>query len=301
MSNNLIVAPTASLLARDSNPFLDDAGPGGLAFGEYIKFVKEGRIIDREKDDVIDVGEVFIPHMMGIRHGWQCWKETKKVDEYVALVVDGKPFPAESSLTDHGPYKTYPDGTTDGWSEYYELPLIVELDDGTADQYTLQLGSKSGINGIKSLLREYGGKYMKKIGEDGNLMFPVVEFDTNSFTVKDNPKVGTLYAPKFSIVDWANATEVVKYFDGLQDDGSEDPDNYEGDGEQAALPAPEAAPAEEAPAPAAEKPKAKRAGRKAAAVQTAEPAADDDAVDADVAPADPKPAPARGRRKPRNV
>lgn len=298
MSNSLVVNPeTSDLLAGNSNPFLTDAGPGGLIFGEYIKFVKEGRIIDRDKDDVIDIGDVFIPHMMGLRHGWACWKEAKKVDEVIILVASGDTFPAESTLPNHGPYKEYADGTTDGWAEYYEVPMIVELEDGSASQYTLQLSSKSGVNGMKSLLREYGGKYIKKIGEDGNLMFPVVEFDTTGFTIKDNPKAGTIYAPKFSIVDWANASEIAALFDGLEDmDSSEDPDNYEGDKEQAALPAPEA----ETPAPVEAAPRKKRAGKKASTVETAEPAAGDDEVDADVVTPT-KPAARNRRNKPRNV
>ena len=305
MSNSLVVSKSSELLvlSGDKNPFLADAGPGGLAFGEYIKYVKEGRIVDREKKDVIEVGEVFIPHMMGIRHGWACWMEGKKVDEYVSLVVDGRPFPPKASLTDHGPYKDYGDGQIDGWSEYYEVPMVVELEDGTADQYTFQLSSASGINGVKALLREYGSKYLKKIGSDGNLMFPVVEFDITGFTVKDKPKIGTLYAPKFSISDWALATEIAPLFEGLADDGdgSEDEDNYDAEAEakqgQAALPAPEAEVEAEA-APAEEVPKAAK-GRKASSVETAEPADNDDDADADVAPA-PAPA-ARGRRKPRNV
>ena len=299
MSNSLVVSKASSLmvLGGDKNPFLADAGPGGLAFGEYIKYVKEGRIVDREKKDVVEVGEVFIPHMMGIRHGWACWMEGKKVDEYVSLVVDGKPFPPKASLTDHGPYKDYGDGQVDGWSEFYEVPMIVELEDGTADQYTFQLSSASGINGIKALLREYGSKYLKKIGSDGNLMFPVVEFDITGFTVPDKPKIGTLYAPKFSISDWALATEVAPLFEGLADDGdgSEDEGNYDAKAEsQAALPAPEA---EAEPEEAPEKP----AGRKASTVETAEPADNDDAADADVAPA-PVARGARPRsRPPRNV
>lgn len=277
---NIILAPNSSVLAGDSNPFLDAAGPGGEAFGDFIKFVKEGKIIDRDKEEVLAPGDVFIPAMGVAKHGWNCWMEAEKVDEHVQMILDPNPFPTKNMLTDHGPYKKYPNGTEDGWTEFYEVPIAVEDDEGSTP-YTLQFNSTSAINGFRSLLREYGKKYMTKVGEDGNFMFPVVEFDVSGFVPKADPKAGTIYAPNFKIVDWVEASEVEDYFKDLSGDGSDDPDNYEDDGDEAEAPEPEVE----------EKPKGRRGKT---SVQEAEPQEADDDVDADV---ETKPkGNARGRR-----
>ena len=268
---SLIVPQGSDILTGDTNPFLIAAGPGGGGFGAYVKFVKEGRIIDRENEDVIKTGEVFIPHIMGMKHGYKCWVDGDLVDTYDALVIEEPKLPAIKSLTDHGPYTKYEDGTEDGWSEYVEIQFIIELENDEAEQYTLQCNSKSAINGARSLLRDYGNQYMKQIDDDGNVMFPVVEFDTNSFTLKNNKRAGTLYAPNFKIVDWVSVSEIAQFFDGIDGDGSDDESNYEDSG---------ATQIEDQ----REEEKAQPARKKKARVQSAEPADGDDAVDENVSP-----------------
>lgn len=213
--------------AEDSNPWIEAGAESGF-FGTFLKFSgNDGKFSYGKKDEeeYLKDGHELIANLVGVKHGHICWVEGSAKDEINYLVLERPKLPSIESLPDYGPYKKYQDGSEDGWVEQVVLELYSpELDMA----FTAKLAGGSKLRAARQLIGQFGRKGAGKIGKDGLPMFPVIELGTNSFTIKDNPKAGTKFAPVFKIVDFEEMSNFADIFEGDEDeDGADDAGNYE--------------------------------------------------------------------------
>ena len=170
-----------------NNPFLAAASGVGDFFGSRLSFDgNTGKIHIGPKDDDEEMkdGTILVANLIAAEMGAQCWVDSELVEEVVFPIASGRPLPVLSELPDHGPYEKYDDGTEDGWQHFYKFQLYHEK---TGEAYTFSTSSKSGIRGVKKLLKAFGSKFPMMIGEDGQYQYPLVEFTSDSFKIKDKP------------------------------------------------------------------------------------------------------------------
>lgn len=210
---------TAVTTASGGNPFLQAGSSlGGDGNGIFLRFSgKNGDYTygaDQEELDHGWKGAVNIAQTAKL--GWICWKDSEVMGEDLTLVMEGKATP-KSQLEEHGPYED----DEDGWSEQFSVE-VVEL--GSGEQMTFKNSSKSGLRAFGALLNAYGKAIQKgqNLGDDGEELIPVVEFEATEFTPKNGKKKDKAYAPKFTIVEWISETELAEQFGG-EDDAA----NYE--------------------------------------------------------------------------
>jgi len=210
----------------ESNPWLE-AGEDSAFFGSFLKFSgNDGKYSYGKKDEeeYLDDGHELIANLLGVKHGHICWVEGVAKDEINYLVMERPKLPSIETLPDYGPYKKYQDGSEDGWQEQ----VVLELYSPELDQaFTMKLAGGGKLRAARQLISSFGKKGVGKLGKDGLPMFPVIELGSNSFTLKDNPKAGTKYAPVFKIVDFEEMSAFADIFEGSDDDGAEDEGNYE--------------------------------------------------------------------------
>ena len=213
-----------------ANRFAQVAGNMGASEGAFMKFDGNSGTFSYGSDqDELEHGTQLAAHMTDLSRGHICWVDGEVKEEVMIGILAGDP-PAQHTLTDYGPYQTYPDGTKDGWSEQVVLTFR-NTEDG--EKYTFKSTSKSGLRAVANLIRDYG-KLFKTHPNDT----PVVELGANSFVPKNNKKVGKKYAPDFKIVGWLTPAQVEKLddtaqaaADDAQENGADDASNYQ---EQAA-------------------------------------------------------------------
>lgn len=237
---------------EESNPWIEAGAESGF-FGTFLKFSgNDGKYSYGKKDEeeYLKDGHELIANLIGVKHGHICWVEGSAKDEINYLVLERPKLPSIDQLPDYGPYKKYQDGSEDGWQEQVVLELYSpELDMA----FTAKLAGGGKLRAARQLIGQFGRKGAGKIGKDGLPMFPVIELGTNSFTIKDNPKAGTKYAPVFKIVDFEEMSAFADIFEAKDDDGDEDDAaNYEQEAPRTRAAAQvedkrRAAPAEEAP------------------------------------------------------
>ncbi|MEQ8308095.1 MAG: hypothetical protein RIA09_16290 [Hoeflea sp.] len=212
---------------EETNPWTEAGQESGF-FGSFLKFSgNDGKYSYGKKDEeeYLDDGHELIADLIGVEHGHICWVEGQAKDEINYLVMDRPKLPSIDSLPNYGPYKTYNDGSEDGWQEQIVLKLYSpELDQA----FTLKLTGGGKLRAGRSLIAQFGKKGVGKIGKDGLPMFPVIELGSNSFQLKDNPKAGTKYAPVFKIIDFEEMSAFADVFEeGGDDKDEDDPSNYE--------------------------------------------------------------------------
>ena len=217
-----------------NNPFLAAASGVGDFFGSRLSFDgNTGKIHIGPKDDDEELKDKtpLVANLIATEMGAQCWVNSELIEEVIFPIASGRPLPILNDLPDHGPYEKYDDGTEDGWQHFYKFQLYHEK---TGEAYTFSTSSKSGIRGVKTLMKAFGSKFPMKIGEDGQYQYPIVEFTSASFKIKDKPKLGKKYAPIFNILEWIDASEALPYFSaGADGEGEED---YEDETEEKAKP-----------------------------------------------------------------
>lgn len=213
---------------EESNPWIEAGAESGF-FGTFLKFSgNDGKYSYGKKDEeeYLKDGHELIANLIGVKHGHICWVEGSAKDEINYLVLERPRLPKIEDLPDYGPYKKYSDGSEDGWQEQVVLELYSpELDMA----FTAKLAGGGKLRAARQLIGQFGRKGAGKIGKDGLPMFPVIELGTNSFTIKDNPKAGTKYAPVFKIVDFEEMSAFADIFEGGDDDDKDEDDaaNYE--------------------------------------------------------------------------
>jgi len=176
---------------------------GGESSGvQFLKFDgNNGEYTYGSAREELPLGSQLAVNMASYSVGFICWKDGQVVDEVMVPIVSGKGV-NRSDLTDHGPYKTYADGTKDGWSEQRSVDFK-GVEDGT--DYQFKTTSKSGLIALGNLLRDFAKAVKLHDGE-----VPIVEASRNEFTPKnvrggDNTKK---YAPAFKITAWAPESEI---------------------------------------------------------------------------------------------
>ena len=195
-----------------NNPFLAAASGVGDFFGSRLSFDgNTGQILIGAKDDENEMkhGSVLVANLIAAEMGALCWVGGQLVDEVTFPIASGRELPILADLPDHGPYEKDEDGMEEGWQHVYRFQLYSEKG---KEGFTFATSSKSGIRGVKKLLKAFGSKFPLKIGADGQYQYPVVEFTADSFKIKDKPKLGKKWAPVFNIIDWIDAEEALPYF-----------------------------------------------------------------------------------------
>ena len=223
-------------------------GNEGLTFAGFSG--KNGDYTYGAEKNELDHGWKGAVNMASAARGWILWIDGNVEGEEMVKILEGNP-PLKSQLEDPGPL----DDEDDGWSEQFSFE-VGEMESG--EKLLFKNGSKSGLRAFGNLLSQYGKALQKgqNIGDEGEELHPIVEFDATEFTPKNGKKKDKAYAPKFTIVDWIGEAELEEMFGGEADD----PDNYEQEEEapkaaakKTTKPAPEPE-AEEAEAPAEEAP-----------------------------------------------
>ena len=227
MSKELATTTKAELVKYDAtnNPFLAAASGVGDFFGTRLSFDgNTGKILIGAKDDDEEMksGTVLVANLIAAEMGALCWVDGKLVDEVTFPIASGRELPNLDTLPDHGPYETSDDGMEEGWQHVYRFQMYQEK---SKTGYTFATSSKSGIRGVKKLLKAFGSKFPLKIGADGQYQYPVVEFTADSFKIKDKPKLGKKYAPVLEIIEWIDAEEALPYF--MAAAAGDDEDDYD--------------------------------------------------------------------------
>ena len=212
-----------------NNPFLAAASGVGDFFGSRLSFDgNTGQILIGAKDDENEMkhGSVLVANLIAAEMGALCWVGGQLVDEVTFPIASGRELPILADLPDHGPYEKDEDGMEEGWQHVYRFQLYSEKG---KEGYTFATSSKSGIRGVKKLLKAFGSKFPLKIGADGQYQYPVIEFTADSFKIKDKPKLGKKWAPVFNIIDWIDAEEALPYFATAA--SGDDEDDYDDESE----------------------------------------------------------------------
>lgn len=206
MGNEVQVTGGRALAQYADDPWVvyaqSQPGGGGV---QYAKFDgSTGKFSYGADRTEIELGTEVAVNMLDYKKGFICWVDNEVVDEQMVSVnevLHGMARPiTEADLKDHGPYKTYPDGTSDGWTAQETVGM--KLFDGT--DIVFKTSSGSGLRAMAALLKSYGeGRRIH--GPDA---IPIVKVDSTAFIPKKNPRAGTKYAPKFVIVDWKTQEEL---------------------------------------------------------------------------------------------
>jgi hypothetical protein len=173
---------------------------------QYMKFDGNTGVFNYGADRTeLEEGTQLAVNMNEYKTGFICWKDQEVVDEKMISVIEvfaGAPPIVEAHLKDHGPYKKYANGATDGWVEQQSVGLKL-LDDGT--DMVFKSSSVSGIRSLKKLLSDYAAG-RKVHGADA---VPIVEISTTTFVPKNaGPGAGKKYVPVFTIVAWKSPEEL---------------------------------------------------------------------------------------------
>lgn len=227
-----------SLLAQleaGDNPYDDiEKEAGGGIFGDYLNLNgSTGEFVYGEDKDELDTPFDAYVDVESMIYGWKCWKDSKPVDEVSDFYLNKNSLPDEGDLTDHGPYED--DG--DGWREFYSLHIVVPGKTPEEDQkFTYQINTQSSISQLGKFIKAWRKAAMQHIGDDGKLMIPLVEFDTDSFMPRIK-KHGRKYFVTMKLIDgeWIEATEALEMFAFSPDEEGE---GYEDEPEQEEKPAP---------------------------------------------------------------
>lgn len=206
MTNEVATTQGTALATQQGyDPFAQEAADNGARFGSFLAFSgNDGTYTYGPKDDKKELvhGTQVAMDPNSYNRGWICWVDGKPKDRIVVNILAGKPQEDEKSLPDHGPYKTYQDGTSDGWQKYGEIDLI-DVNDETAP-YSYNFFGFTKYTAFARFLGEYAKLRKTKPGQ-----FPVVELGARKYEVT-NEKVrkGTFkFAPDFKIVGWLTADQ----------------------------------------------------------------------------------------------
>lgn len=242
MSNDVTgIKPGINGLAKfgtnKDNPFVNRGTSEVARAGGGGQFVsvkgKTGDIVS--KDGIIPPGTTFAMDIWDAQSGWICWKNKKPVDKAMHFIRDNVSVdPAQ--LTDHGPY----DGL-DGWQQTIWVPMR-DLEGGPLMLFTA--ANESSMRETWKLITSYGQQFGIKVDDAGNMMYPLVTIDVESFT----SKFGKNWKPKFTINEWVSAA----WLDALASKSHNDMDEDGGEPVQEELPPP---PPKAAQKPAAVAPK----------------------------------------------
>lgn len=231
---NEVATKSRTELAQASavDPFALAGNDMGGSSAAYAKFNgNSGEFTYGSAAEEIEAGEKMAINVGMARKGWICWKESEVVEEIMVPVAQGLP-PAESTLTDHGPYAKHEDGTEDGWSAQFavDIRLLESQHDGAEIVY--KTTTLSAMRPLGDLLKQFSREYKNHPG-----CIPIVEFGKGSYMPKDK-KRGKKFFPIFKIVDWMDEAELLAtYGEGSRVEEGDDNDNMVADTKAVTKPA----------------------------------------------------------------
>lgn len=150
----------------------------------------------------VEKGERMAADVYNMRRGFICWVESEVAEEIMIPIMNGMP-PAEHTLTDHGPYKKYDDGTEDGWSAQTSINFRLLGDDHDGVEITYKTSTKSALRPLGDLVKQFSREYKSHPG-----CVPIVEFGKGDYMPREK-KHGKKYFPTFKIVDWIDEQELL--------------------------------------------------------------------------------------------
>lgn len=202
------------------DPFAVAGNEMGGSSALYAKFNgNSGEMTYGSQAEEIATGERMAADVYGARKGWICWVESEVQEEIMVPIVQGQP-PRADQLQDHGPYKTYDDGTKDGWSEQFSINFRLLGEDHDGAEITYKTSTKSAMRPLGDLIKQFSREYKANPG-----CVPIVEFDKGSYMPKEK-KHGKKYFPTFKIVEWIEEGELLAtYGDGSKVEEGDDNDN----------------------------------------------------------------------------
>lgn len=264
---NEVATQSRTELANESayDPFAQAGQDMAGASALYAKFNgNSGEFTYGAQAVEVEKGERMAANVAGARRGHICWVESEVAEEIMVPLLQGPP-PAAHTLTDHGPYKKYDDGTQDGWSEQFAIEFRLLGDEHDGVEITYKTSTKSAMRPLGDLVKQFGREYKSHPG-----CIPIVEFGKGDYMPKEK-KHGKKYFPTFKIVDWIDENELLATY-------GDDAKTEEGEANDNLIEAPKAAekPAAAKKETAAAKKKAEAAAAKVTEAAPAEVAADED-------------------------
>lgn len=195
---NEVATRSRTELANESayDPFAQAGQDMAGASALYAKFNgNSGEFTYGAQAVEVEKGERMAANVYGARRGHICWVESEVAEEIMVPLMQGPP-PATHTLTDHGPYKKYEDGTQDGWSEQFSIEFRLLGEDHDGVEITYKTSTKSAMRPLGDLVKQFGREYKSHPG-----CVPIVEFGKGDYMPKEK-KHGKKYFPTFKIVDW---------------------------------------------------------------------------------------------------
>lgn len=235
MANDLTTTQSTDLANLSEDIFKKALATEVTFSGQFLEF--DGNTGDylygpgNEKKELAH-GSRLAVDMVHFRKGWICWKNSKVVDEVMQTIIENPAGPSKDELADHSPYDTSGE-LKDGWTAQRSFDMIFGE---TGEIFLFKTMSGGGRRGARDLLEAFVKSYKLHPG-----MLPIVEIGASKFDVKNDKgkKVGTKFAPKFTVVDWLLQTTYLEMKDAAlsgdtndDDDGEDDAGNYETEQQQ---------------------------------------------------------------------
>jgi len=219
---NEVATRSRTELAQESayDPFAQAGQDMAGAAALYAKFNgNSGEFTYGAQAVEVEKGERMAANVYGARRGHICWVESEVAEEIMVPLMQGPP-PQAHTLTDHGPYKKYDDGTQDGWSEQFAIEFRLLGEDHDGAEITYKTSTKSAMRPLGDLVKQFGREYKSHPG-----CVPIVEFGKGDYMPKEK-KHGKKYFPTFKIVDWIDEeTLLAQYGDDAKVEEGETNDN----------------------------------------------------------------------------
>lgn len=149
---------------------------------QFLKFKKGEWLFGKAEDTFPENSFEAVPNLPDIKYGWVCWKDGNLVDEFWVGMTEK--LPAQSSLTDHGPYSQ----DNDGWSQNVRFDLKILATMGVPETIMAQFtaSSKGAQTATGSLLKQWARD--NKEGTAGDNA-PVVLFGSDFYKHKSFGRV----------------------------------------------------------------------------------------------------------------
>ena len=175
-----------------------NAERGGGDFAPILKLDQDGTWKCGMEDEPLEDGTRCMVLPSSFVHGWTCWKSGKPVDAVMGPIWE--PVVAESSLPDHGPYKTDKRGnvlSTEGWSATSGAAFVLES--GEKLRYTpMSYGGRTALG-------ELAAEFAQRLESEENACIPLVTLESRSYYNKNYQR--DVQVPVLEVVEWLTEQE----------------------------------------------------------------------------------------------
>jgi hypothetical protein len=195
--SNAVAIPEASVSAFERYA----ADPGDV-FGDYLLFNgKTGDWTAGKDKREVPLGTKLIALLSETAVGFLRWNNGSAEKALMPLSSDPNLKELRKSLgdldADAWEEETFAGMPKDPWQEAILLPLV---DPESLDAFTFSTSSFGGRKAAKRLIRACI-KQVRAAPETTTGHLPLIELGTSSYQHSNN-KIGTIYAPKFEVLDW---------------------------------------------------------------------------------------------------